>query len=168
METKAPAPTLKPAAKPIDAPPPRRKPQASEVHARYGPDGHSEWFVVAQNGHTLEDALDPTYCWPALSARVKPFDLIRIAHITHQFFVEQYVVSIDKDTQAILTYPLKVSDFSKEELRTANLDGAEIEMAGADKWRVRQRDRVLKGEFDTELEAVAWLKKKRAGGRPVA
>jgi hypothetical protein len=138
----------------------RQKVQISEQAVKLAEVGRNLWHAVAPYTHTLEDALDPSYMWHS-HARIQPGDRIEIRHQLHQFLVELYVVEVDKDTQAILTYPLAVHDFAKAELRVADLTGATVEEMGANKWCIQQGRRVLKSGFDTELEAQAWLAKKK-------
>lgn len=146
--------------------PPRIKPQISGQAIRLAENGRNLWHAVAPHTHTLEDVLDPIYLFHGHD-RIAPGDRVEIRHQLHHFLVELYVVEVDKDTQGILTYVLSAHDFTTTELRVADLTGATVEEMGL-KWAVRQGKRVLKAGFDTEMEALAWLEKKKQRRKALA
>lgn len=117
------------------------------------------WHAIAPADHVLEDVLNPGYLWRRHDV-MQPGDRIEIRHQLHHFLVELYIVQIDREAQAILTYEIAVTDFRGQELRVADLTGAAVEQVGGLNWRVRLGNKELKGGFDTKLEAEAWLKKK--------
>lgn len=125
------------------------------------------WHALAPADHTLEDVLHPSYLWRRYDG-IEPGARIEIRHQLHHFLVELYVVQIDREAQAILTYEINKIDFRGQELRVADLSGAEVEQVGGLNWRVRMGNKELKGGFDTKLEAEAWLAKKRQVGRKAA
>lgn len=124
--------------------------------------GRNAWHIVAPAEHTLAQVLDLSYCWHRHD-QIRPGDKIEIRHALFHYLVEILVVEVDREAQAILGY-YTVRDLLSEEMRAPDLSGAFVELLGANKWCVRLGGYVMASNFETQLEAAAWLAKKSARG----
>jgi hypothetical protein len=124
---------------------------------------YNRWSIIAPADHSLEQVCDLRYAWHAHD-RIKPGDIIEIRSANFQFTVEILVREIDTEAQAILGF-YTIRDLAREELRVPDLSAASVkEMGGPHGWAVMLGSQHLKSGFETQGEAVAWLRKKQARG----
>lgn len=123
--------------------------------------GYMRWRTVAPADHTRADVLNPGYLWHAHD-RLQPHQIVEIAHETCKFFVEVYIVKVDKPSQSIVYHVIRDCDWSKATEVKNDLDAAVVERKGSDKWRVRLGEVVLIKGLTTEDDAREWLSAQKA------
>ncbi len=124
---------------------------------------YNTWSIIAPPDHSLEQVCDLRYAWHAHD-RIVPGDFIEIRSASFRFFVSVLVKEIDREAQAILGY-YTVRDLTKEDLRVPDLSGANVVlMGGPHGWAIMLGSQHLRSGFETEGEAVAYLRKKQSRG----
>lgn len=123
----------------------------------------NRWATLAPAGHTLADALHPIYFWHR-HEQIRPGDILEIRHAKHAFYVELYVLSVDKETHSILTRPVcGPHDWSNLQAVKPDLSGVETAYKGkVSKWCVlKGTDKLVEG-LDSKEDAEAWIAERAA------
>jgi hypothetical protein len=117
----------------------------------------STWRAVAEEGHTKEQILDPTY-WAHAAQQVKRGDLIEVVNDTETFFMELYVQQVGKGFAKVIE--LRCIELIKEQVKEAPNNDYEVVYKGPSLRYcvVRKEDgEKVKTEMEKD-EANLWLK----------
>lgn len=124
--------------------------------------GYNRHRVMAPAEHSVEDVLNPGYLWHGAD-RLRPHDIVEIVGERFGFYLELYVVRLDRDTQAVIYQILRQEMFGEARPAVAvDLSQARIERKGVDKWRIVIGETVISKGHASEDDAKAWLSKKQA------